>query len=143
MAGVAAGGRAVELPAPEVFFGGGVEWSAVPLDLFVLVLLTRGLGQSALSVVSLALVGQGRPGERPGVVDRRLLVPRRARVHGRVRRGEGGVRDARTPTGGPLWAGIGWVLVGFGVLAVADRPRAAGGRRRTPTASGAAPAERA
>ena len=32
---------------------------AVPLDLFVLVLLTRGLGQSALSVVSLALIGQG------------------------------------------------------------------------------------
>src|SRR5690242_3043987 len=58
MTGVTAGGRAVELPAPEVFFVGGVEWSAVPLDLFVLVLLTRGLGQSALSVVSLALVGK-------------------------------------------------------------------------------------
>src|SRR3954471_5828629 len=33
MAGVAPDGRTVELPAPEVFSGGGVGWSAVPLDL--------------------------------------------------------------------------------------------------------------
>src|SRR4051812_16233357 len=67
MAGVTTGGRGVELPAAEGFFVGGVEWAAVPLDLFVLVLLTRGLGQSALSVVSLALVGKAAGG-RPGAV---------------------------------------------------------------------------
>lgn len=50
------------------------DWSeALPLvgvvgaiDLFLLVLLTRGLGQSALSVVSLALMGQAA-GRRPGI----------------------------------------------------------------------------
>src|SRR5215831_12370661 len=34
MGRVAAGGRTLDLPAPEIFFVGGVEWSAVPLDLF-------------------------------------------------------------------------------------------------------------
>src|SRR5262245_9397536 len=67
MTGTAPGSRSVALPAPEVFFVGGIEWSAVPLDLFVLVLLTRGLGQSALSVVSLALVGKVA-GKKPGAV---------------------------------------------------------------------------
>ena len=67
MTGVAAGGRPVELAAPHVFFAGRVEVAAVPLDLFLLVLLARGLGQSALSVVSLALVGKVA-GKQPGVV---------------------------------------------------------------------------
>src|SRR5262249_10307698 len=67
MTSVTASGRMVEIPAPEVFFGGGLEWSSVPLDLFLLVLLTRGLGQSALSVVSLALVGKAA-GKKPGLV---------------------------------------------------------------------------
>jgi len=48
----------IPLPAPELFSGRGVEWSSAPASLFWLVLLTRGLGQSALSVVSLALVGR-------------------------------------------------------------------------------------
>src|SRR5262245_30263271 len=43
-----------------------VAGAAVMLDLFLLVLLTRGLGQSALSVVSLALVGKAA-GRRNGM----------------------------------------------------------------------------
>src|SRR5262245_27202569 len=67
MARVPAGAPTIELPAPEVLSGRGIEWSAVPWGLFGLVLLTRGLGQSALSVVSLALVGRAG-GRRAGVV---------------------------------------------------------------------------
>ncbi len=41
---------------PE-FFGGNIKY-VVMVDLFLFLLLTRGLGQSALSVVSLALIGR-------------------------------------------------------------------------------------
>jgi hypothetical protein len=58
MSRIPADASTVAVPAPELFSGGGFEWPAVPVGLFVLVLLTRGLGQSALSVVSLALVGR-------------------------------------------------------------------------------------
>jgi len=57
----------MSLPAPEFFSGRGASWSSVPAGLFLLVLLTRGLGQSALSVVSLALVGRAG-GRRAGPV---------------------------------------------------------------------------
>ncbi len=114
MTGVSAGGRTVEIPTPEFFFGGGLEWSAVPLDLFLLVLLTRGLGQSALSVVSLTLVGKVA-GKKPGLVIGiySFLVSL-------------GFMGAFTLLG-PLfkshdwrtvWAGIGWAVAGFGVVAV-------------------------
>jgi MFS family permease len=115
MSGVAAGGRVVELPAPEVFFGGGLEWSGVPLDLFVLVLLTRGLGQSALSVVSLALVGKvagRRPGLVIGVYSFLVAVGFMAAFAAVKAVLETPGTDWRT-----LWGGIGWVLVGVGVLA--------------------------
>src|SRR5947209_103762 len=47
----------------------GGEAGAFPIALFVLILLTRGLGQSALSVGSLALIGRanGRGGTATGV----------------------------------------------------------------------------
>lgn len=121
MTGVRPGGRAIELLVPELFFGGGLEWAAVPLDLFLLVLLTRGLGQSALSVVSLALVGKVA-GKKPGAVIgaysflsalgfiaayRALMV-----VH----------TDWRA-----LWGGIGWALLAGAALTVlfVREPRAA------------------
>jgi MFS family permease len=116
MTGVAAGGRAVEIPTPEVFFGGGLEWSPVPLDLFLLVLLTRGLGQSALSVVSLALVGKvagKKPGLAIGAYSFLVAVGFMAAFAGVKVAFERGGADWRT-----VWAGIGWALVGFGVLAV-------------------------
>jgi MFS family permease len=124
MTGVAAGGRLVDLPAPELVFVGGVEWSAVPLDLFVLVLLTRGLGQSALSVVSLALVGKAA-GDRPGAVIGLYsflvavgFMAAFAGVKAAFEQFHVGWRE--------LWSGLGWGLVGLGVLAlvVVRNPRA-------------------
>lgn len=125
MTGVAAGGRVVELPAADVVFVGGVEWSAVPLDLFALVLLTRGLGQSALSVVSLALVGKAA-GDRPGAVIGLYsflvavgFMAAFAGVKAAFEQFHVGWRE--------LWAGLGWGLVGLGVLALVfvRNPRAA------------------
>jgi MFS family permease len=123
MTGVTAGGRTVEIPTPEVFFGGGLEWSAVPLDLFLLVLLTRGLGQSALSVVSLTLVGKVA-GKKPGLVIGiysflvSLGFMRAFALLGPLFKSY----DFRT-----VWAGIGWAVAGFGVLAlfVVREPRLA------------------
>ncbi|MFM8272449.1 MAG: MFS transporter, partial [Gemmata sp.] len=116
MAGVATGGREVGLPTPEVFFVGGVEPAVVPLDLFLLVLLTRGLGQSALSVVSLALVGKvagNRPGAVIGVYSFLVAIGFMAAFAGVKAAFEQFHADWRT-----VWAAIGWVLVGFGVAAL-------------------------
>jgi MFS family permease len=125
MAGVQPGGRVVEVPAAELFFVGGVEWAAVPLDLFLLVLLTRGLGQSALSVVSLALVGKAagnRPGAVIGLYSFLVAVGFMAAFVGIKAAFEQGRADWRA-----VWAGIGWVLIGFAGLAlvVVREPRPA------------------
>jgi MFS family permease len=115
--GVAPGGRLVELPAPEVFFVRGVEWSAVPLDLFVLVLLTRGLGQSALSVVSLALVGKVA-GKKPGAVIGLysfLVAVGFMGAFGAVK----AAFERLHANWHEVWAGMGWALIAFGVLAAA------------------------
>jgi len=116
MSGVTAGGRAIELLNPEGFAGGGIEWPPVPLDLFLLVLLTRGLGQSALSVVSLALVGKVS-GKRPGMVIGAysffVAVGFMGAFAGVKAAFEVGHADWRS-----LWAGIGWVLIGFGAVAL-------------------------
>jgi hypothetical protein len=104
------------LPTPEVFFVRGVETAVVPLDLFVLVLLTRGLGQSALSVVSLALVGKAsgdRPGPVIGVYSFLVAVGFMGAFATVKAAFEQFHADWRA-----VWAGIGWVLVGFGVLAL-------------------------
>jgi hypothetical protein len=53
------------LPAPEALVGSAGAGVRVPALLFLLVLLTRGLGQSGLSVVSLGIVGKAA-GDRPG-----------------------------------------------------------------------------
>ncbi|MCY2943401.1 MAG: MFS transporter [Planctomycetota bacterium] len=115
MTGVTTGSYGFRLPTPEVFFIGGVESAAVPLDLFLLVLLSRGLGQSALSVVSLALVGKAA-GDRPGVVIGvySFLVAVGFMASFAVVKAafEQLHADWRT-----VWVGIGWVLIGFGVLA--------------------------
>lgn len=115
MTTVSHGGRTVELPAPDVFFG-RVESLAVPLDLFVLVLLTRGLGQSALSVVSLALVGKvagKKPGAVIGVYSFLVALGFMGAFAGVKAAFEGLHADWRA-----LWAGLGWVLVGFSAVAV-------------------------
>jgi MFS family permease len=143
--GVAPGGRTVELPAPEVFFVRGVEWSAVPLDLFVLVLLTRGLGQSALSVVSLALVGKVA-GKKPGAVIGLysfLVAVGFMAAFGAVK----AAFERFHANWHDVWAGMGWVLVAFAALAAAfvrnprpgadESPDAPGGGERSFTLAGA------
>src|SRR6185436_11320564 len=62
-----AGSSGVELPVPDLQFTKAVEFVRVPAELLLLVLLTRGLGQSALSVISLAIVGKVA-GPKPGPV---------------------------------------------------------------------------
>ncbi|MBY0512332.1 MAG: MFS transporter, partial [Gemmataceae bacterium] len=115
MTAVKPGGPTVGVVAADVMVAGGLEWAAVPLDLFVLVLLTRGLGQSALSVVSLALVGKAagdRPGAVIGVYSFLVAVGFMAAFAGVKAAFEHLHADWRT-----VWAGIGGVLIGFGVLA--------------------------
>src|SRR5205823_14543974 len=114
--GVTTGGSGFGLPTPDVSFVGVVESAVVPLDLFLLVLLTRGLGQSALSVVSLALVGKvagDRPGAVIGVYSFLVAVGFMAAFAGVKAAFEQFHADWRA-----VWAGIGWVLVAFGSLAI-------------------------
>lgn len=116
MSGVTTGSAGLTLPTPEVFFVGSVETAVVPFDLFVLVLLTRGLGQSALSVVSLALVGKAsgdRPGPVIGVYSFLVAVGFMGAFAAVKAAFEQLHADWRA-----VWAGIGWVLIGFGVLAL-------------------------
>lgn len=138
MARVARGGDMVSLPVPEVFIAGGVETAAVPADLFLLVLLTRGLGQSALSVVSLALVGKAsgdRPGAVIGVYSFLVAVGFMAAFAGVKAAFEVLHADWRA-----VWGGIGWALVVFGGLALAfvrtPRSAAPGNRPAAEIASG-------
>jgi len=114
MAGMTPGGYEFSLPTPEMFFVVGVESAVVPLDLFLLVLLTRGLGQSALSVVSLALVGKAagdRPGAVIGVYSFLVAVGFMAAFAGVKAAFEQFHADWRT-----VWAAMGWVLIGLSGL---------------------------
>lgn len=116
MTGVTVGSREFSMFVPEALSGGGEDSAAVPLDLFVLVLLTRGLGQSALSVVSLALVGKAaghRPGAVIGVYSFLVAVGFMAAFAAVKAAFEQAHADWRT-----VWAGIGWALVAFGVVSI-------------------------
>lgn len=115
MTNVAPGSRTIELLTPEFFFGGGLEWSRVPLDLFLLVLLTRGLGQSALSVVSLGLIGKvagKKPGPAIGAYSFLVSIGFMAAF--------GGVMAAfkKGADWHAVWASIGWAVGAFGILAL-------------------------
>jgi MFS family permease len=84
------------------------------VDLFILVLLTRGLGQSALSVVSLALMGQAA-GRRPGVavgVYSCLVALGFMAAFGVIMLCDTDT-DWRT-----LWLGVGWALFVCAILSV-------------------------
>jgi len=91
------------------------EATTVPLNLFLLVMLTRGLGQSALSVVSLSLVGKSagnRPGAVIGVYSFLVAIGFMA-AFGAVKAAfEQFHADWRS-----VWAGMGWVLIAFGIIA--------------------------
>ena len=116
----------------------------IAADLFVAVLLTRGLGQSALSVVSLTLMGRAagrRAGPAVGVYSVLVAVGFMA-AFGVVKYAlEGLHADWRT-----LWMGIGVVLLAFGSFAWLTIPPlqgdslheapAAGGASGVPSATG-------
>jgi MFS family permease len=95
------------------------------LDLFLLVLLTRGFGQSALSVVSLALMGQAagrRPGVAVGVYSFLVAIGFMAAFIAVKQVFERWDVDWRT-----LWAGIGYALFACAVLsALLVRPGVSG-----------------
>jgi MFS family permease len=108
----------------------------VAADLFVAVLLTRGLGQSALSVVSLTLMGRAA-GRRAGpavAVYSILVAVGFMAAFGVVKYAlEAWQLDWRT-----LWAGIGGVLLAFGAVAwLAVPPMVGDSLRESPTARGA------
>ncbi len=116
MAGLTAGTSTIGLLTPTLFLGNGRETASVPLELFILVLLTRGLGQSALSVVSLTLVGKAvgdRPGKAIGVYSFLVALGFMAAFTGVKAAFEQFHADWRS-----VWSGIGWVLIGFGLLAL-------------------------
>ncbi len=102
-----------------------VPWASgtlhVPIDLFLFVLLTRGLGQSALSVASLALIGRAA-GRRAG-----LAMGCYACLTSLGFMGAFGVLRAVIPDypeWRPVWAGIGVAVVALSVvcgLLVRDR----------------------
>src|SRR5262249_18799936 len=110
----------------------GPSWTAsVAMDLFLLVLLTRGFGQSALSVVSITLVGRStgnRSGMIIGVYSFLTAVGFMAGF-ALVKF----VMETWEPTWRELWAGIGWVVIAFGPLAwLLLRPSAAGKEQHLP-----------
>lgn len=114
MTAVQPGSAGIELLTPE-FLSGRLEWSRVPLDLFLLVLLTRGLGQSALSVVSLALIGKvagKKPGLAVGAYSFLVAIGFMGAFAGVMTAFKGGA-DWHA-----VWAGMGWALVAFGALAL-------------------------
>jgi MFS family permease len=115
MARLPADSAHIGIPSADVFSRGGLGWAQAPAALFVLVLLTRGLGQSALSVVSLALVGRAggrKAGPVIGVYSFLVAVGFMAAF--------GVVKVALERfdlTWRELWGGMGLILVGAGVLA--------------------------
>ena len=115
MTTVSANGRSLELLAPDWFITGGFEWSAVPAELFLLVLLTRGLGQSALSVASLALAGKAA-GRKPGLIIGLysfLVATGFFAAFGAIKYAfEVWHLEWRS-----LWGGLGWILLAAGPLA--------------------------
>ena len=108
----------------------------VAAALFVAVLLTRGLGQSALSVVSLTLMGRAagrKAGPAVGVYSVLVAVGFMAAFGAVKYTLEGLDADWRT-----LWAGIGVVLLGFGSFAWLTVPPLVGDSlRESPAARGA------
>lgn len=106
----------VPLPAIGTLFrseSGGMM--AVPAVLFLLVLLTRGLGQSGLSVVSLAILGRAagaRPGRAVGIYSCLVAIGFMGAFLGVKAAFEREDADWRG-----VWAGIGWCLVACAVAA--------------------------
>lgn len=108
------GSATIGLPDTEALAAG--RWAAlpVPAELFWLVLLTRGLGQSALSVVSLALIGKvagGKAGPVMGTYSFVTSIGFMAAFAGIKALFEQGGADWRT-----VWSSIGGTVLVLGFL---------------------------
>lgn len=105
------------IPLPGIALAEGSDAGivvTVPALLFLLVLLTRGLGQSGLSVVSLTLLGRAagdRPGRLVGVYSCLVAIGFMAAFLGVKAAFEHQAADWRD-----VWAGIGWCLLAFAVV---------------------------
>jgi MFS family permease len=102
------------LPAPETVLGSAGAGVRVPALLFLLVLLTRGLGQSGLSVVSLGIVGKAagdRPGRLIGLYSFLVAVGFMAAFMAVKGAFEWGGADWRS-----VWRAIGLVLLASGIM---------------------------
>jgi MFS family permease len=100
---------------PDVPAADDAAVTAIVLPLFALVLLTRGLGQSALSVVSLALMGKAagkRAGLPVGIYSALVAVGFMAAFSAVKFALEEGEADWRS-----LWAGVGVAVIGCAILA--------------------------
>jgi MFS family permease len=98
------------LPA---WLGGNVDIVLV-VDLFMFLLLTRGLGQSALSVVSLALIGRSA-GRRSGLATGAYAFATSAGFLAAFIY-LGGVRKAHPDDWRTAWAGIGMTVFAVGII---------------------------
>jgi MFS family permease len=94
--------------------GGGSIVLVVMVDLFLFLLLTRGFGQSALSVVSLALIGRSA-GKRSGLA---MGVYAFATTAGFLAAFVvlGEIVKAHRDAWRPAWAGIGLAVLGLGLV---------------------------
>lgn len=109
------GSSSLGLPDTEALAAGRWATLPVPADLFWLVLLTRGLGQSALSVVSLALIGKvagGKAGPVMGFYSFVTSLGFMAAFAGIKALFEQGGADWRA-----VWSAIGGTVLAFGLLA--------------------------
>lgn len=109
------GSTTIGLPDTEALAAGRWATQLVPAELFWLVLLTRGLGQSALSVVSLALIGKvagGKTGPVMGFYSFVTSLCFMAAFAGIKALFEQGNADWRT-----VWSSIGVTVLILGFLA--------------------------
>jgi len=114
MARLARHSAELTLPSPEALIGAAESSFRVPVLLFLLVLLSRGLGQSGLSVVSLGIVGKAA-GERPGWLiggySCLVAIGFMAAFTAVKITFEQGAADWRE-----VWTAIGWILLGFAAV---------------------------
>jgi MFS family permease len=103
------------MPAPSWLSASGTWNTTLAMDLFLLVLLTRGLGQSALSVVSITMLGQST-GARSGLavgIYSFLVAVGFAAAFSLIKY----VDDSWRPGWRELWSAIGWVVLASGPVA--------------------------
>jgi len=101
------------LGASVIWMSGAESWQALSLSL----VLTRGLGQSALSVVSITIVAKHFSSRRLGMAMAWYAVLA-APFHLALIKGIGWSLDAESSNWRSVWSGVGWGLMLLSVTAV-------------------------